>query len=49
MGTVVMHAVVSVDGLIADEHDDVGPLFDWYRLLGSHRPGTARHPARAVA
>lgn len=30
MSTVVMHAVVSVDGYIADEHDDVGPLFDWY-------------------
>ena len=26
----VMHAVVSVDGYIADENDDVGPLFDWY-------------------
>jgi dihydrofolate reductase len=25
-----MHAVVSVDGYIADEHDDVGPLFEWY-------------------
>ena len=25
-----MHAVVSVDGFIADAHDDVGPLFDWY-------------------
>jgi dihydrofolate reductase len=30
MATVVMHAVVSVDGFIADEHDEVGPLFDWY-------------------
>lgn len=30
MGTVVMHAVVSVDGYIADPHDDVGPLFEWY-------------------
>ena len=30
MGTVVMHNVVSVDGFIADEHDDVGPLFEWY-------------------
>lgn len=30
MSTVIMHAVVSVDGFIADEHDDVGPLFDWY-------------------
>ena len=30
MAKVVMHAVVSADGFIADEHDDVGPLFDWY-------------------
>src|SRR4051795_11419946 len=30
MATVVMHAVVSVDGFIAGENDDVGPLFDWY-------------------
>jgi dihydrofolate reductase len=30
MATVVMHAVVSLDGFIADENDDVGPLFDWY-------------------
>jgi len=30
MATVVMHAVVSVDGFIADEHDDPGPLFEWY-------------------
>ncbi len=30
MSTVVMHAVVSVDGFIADAHDEVGPLFDWY-------------------
>jgi dihydrofolate reductase len=30
MGTVVMHNVVSVDGYIADEADDVGPLFEWY-------------------
>lgn len=29
MGTVVMYASVSVDGFIADEHDDPGPLFDW--------------------
>jgi dihydrofolate reductase len=27
---VMMHAVVSVDGFIADDNDDVGPLFDWY-------------------
>src|SRR3954452_15720662 len=30
MASVVMHAVVSVDGFIADEHDEVGPLFEWY-------------------
>ena len=30
MSTVVMHAVVSLDGFIADENDEVGPLFDWY-------------------
>jgi dihydrofolate reductase len=30
MNTVVMHNVVSVDGFIADDHDDVGPLFEWY-------------------
>jgi dihydrofolate reductase len=30
MSTVVMHAVVSVDGFIADPRDEVGPLFDWY-------------------
>ena len=30
MSTVVMHAVTSLDGYIADENDEVGPLFDWY-------------------
>ncbi|MDX2827159.1 dihydrofolate reductase family protein [Streptomyces ipomoeae] len=30
MSTAVMHNVVSVDGFIADGHDQVGPLFDWY-------------------
>src|SRR5262245_58108171 len=30
MAKVIMHAVASVDGFIADENDDVGPLFDWY-------------------
>src|SRR2546430_17276818 len=30
MSTVFMHAVVSVDGFIADADDDVGPLFEWY-------------------
>ncbi|WP_433383643.1 dihydrofolate reductase family protein [Actinoplanes sp. CA-142083] len=30
MGTVILHSVASVDGFIADEKDDVGPLHDWY-------------------
>lgn len=30
MSRVFMHAVVSVDGFIADANDEVGPLFDWY-------------------
>jgi dihydrofolate reductase len=29
MGTVMMHSAVSVDGFIADEKDQVGPLFDY--------------------
>ena len=29
MGNVVMYASVSVDGFIADESDQPGPLFDW--------------------
>ena len=30
MSTVVMHNVMSVDGFIADDNDDIGPLFEWY-------------------
>jgi dihydrofolate reductase len=30
MSTAAMHNVVSVDGYIADDSDDVGPLFEWY-------------------
>jgi dihydrofolate reductase len=30
MATVIMHAVSSLDGYIADRDDEVGPLFDWY-------------------
>ena len=30
MGSTYLHAVASLDGYIADEHDDVGPLHDWY-------------------
>lgn len=30
MGRVIMHSVVSVDGFIAADDDDVGSLHDWY-------------------
>jgi dihydrofolate reductase len=30
MGKTIMGAVVSLDGFMADDNDDVGPLFDWY-------------------
>jgi hypothetical protein len=35
MGTTYLHAVASLDGDIADERDDVGPLHDWY-FNGDH-------------
>jgi dihydrofolate reductase len=35
MGTTYMHAVASLDGYIADAHDDVGPLHEWY-FSGDH-------------
>jgi dihydrofolate reductase len=49
MAIVNMHAVVSVDGFIADEHDDVGPLFDWY-FNGDHPivEGAEKHGPFAV-
>jgi dihydrofolate reductase len=30
VGKTIMGAVVSLDGFIADDNDDVGPLFEWY-------------------
>jgi dihydrofolate reductase len=47
-----MHAVVSVDGFIADENDEVGPLFDWY--FNGDRPlfeddGSSVHPSMSVS
>src|ERR1700742_3990780 len=30
MGRTYLHAVSSLDGYIADENDDVEPLFEWY-------------------
>jgi dihydrofolate reductase len=46
MSTVVMHNVVSVDGYIADDNDDVGPLFEWY-FNGDHplTPGEMDAPS----
>jgi dihydrofolate reductase len=35
VGTVFMHNVVSVDGFIADNNDDVGSLHEWY-FSGDH-------------
>jgi hypothetical protein len=29
MGKVIMGAVVSLDGFMADDDDGIGPLFDW--------------------
>ena len=29
MGKVVMYSSVSVDGFVADQNDQPGPLFDW--------------------
>ena len=29
VGKVVMYSSVSVDGFVADENDQPGPLFDW--------------------
>lgn len=36
MGKTVLYASVSVDGFIADDGDQPGPLFDW--LLGGDVP-----------
>ncbi|WP_210650214.1 dihydrofolate reductase family protein [Nocardioides sp. SYSU D00065] len=43
MSTVVLHAVASVDGFVADLHDDPGPLFDWY--FNGDQPLTAQDMA----
>jgi hypothetical protein len=43
MGKTIMGmAAVSLDGLIADDNDEVGPLFDWLRSgdVGWSLPGS---------
>jgi dihydrofolate reductase len=52
MANVVMHNVVSVDGFIADAHDEVGPLFDWYfngDIALNETPGGTMKVSRASA
>ncbi|HZC42269.1 MAG TPA: hypothetical protein VE343_16440 [Streptosporangiaceae bacterium] len=46
MGSVMMHAAVSVDGFIADDNDQVGPLFDYYGNghVAPARPAQATRP-----
>jgi dihydrofolate reductase len=43
MGITYLHAVASLDGYIADERDEVGPLHDWYSN-GDH-PLAGEEPA----
>jgi hypothetical protein len=43
MGGTYLHAVASLDGYIADEHDDVGPLFESY-FNGDHPIVDEGHP-----
>lgn len=43
MGTAHLHAVASLDGYIADEHDNVGPLHDRY-FAGDHPVAREDHP-----
>jgi hypothetical protein len=47
VGKVVMNASVSVDGFIADAHDQPGPLFAW--LLGGDVPLDDSGPASATS
>jgi len=52
MATVIMHAVVSVDGFIARDNDEVGPLFDWYfngdQPILDDEPSERGHPPFAI-
>ena len=48
MATVVMHAVVSVDGYIANDNDDVGPLFSEggrQPTTGPYQPSSCKRPS----
>jgi hypothetical protein len=47
VGATYLHAVASLDGYIADERDDVGPLHDWY-FNGDHPSSTTTTPMFTV-
>ncbi len=47
MGKVVMSASVSVDGFIAAENDDPGPIFEW--LVSGDVPFVSGHEKLALS
>jgi hypothetical protein len=47
MGRRYLHAVSSLDGYIADERDDVGPLRDWY--FNGDRPSSTKTTPTSMA
>src|SRR3954449_2340338 len=53
MSRAILFAAVSLDGFVADEHDQVGPLFDWYGNGGVAGPVSDAervfHPTAATA
>jgi hypothetical protein len=50
VGTVIMHSVMSVDGFIADENDDVGPGFPDLPPCATHNAvGETERRRRAMA
>ncbi len=53
-GTTYLHSVASLDGYIADDNDDVGPLHDWYTngdqpILEDDHDGVHGDPFRVSA
>ena len=43
MATVIANMSMSLDGFVADRHDDLGPLFDWYPTGPLTTPSGAHH------
>lgn len=48
MGKVVSHMTMSLDGFIADSHDGVAELFDWYEAGAVTVPSANEHVAFSV-